>query len=324
MPYPIDEKLVVAIASSALFDLAESDEVFRSGDLETYTRYQLEHENQILRQGPAFPFIRRLLSLNRHLQGDPIEVVLLSRNDPDTGLRVMNSIADHGLPISRAAFLNGEDPWRYLGVFNAVLFLSANASDVRAALNEGLPAGQVFAAMYIDDRTDPELRIAFDFDGVIADDSAEAVYQSKGLDLFLEHEAEKADVPLPPGPLQPFLTGIAELQRLELVHKDEDSAYSPKIVTALITSRNAPAHKRVVKTLRAWGLRVDKAFFLGGMEKARVLATFRPHIFFDDQEMHVQNAAGVVPSVLIPYGELNKGSQSSGESGDSSDAQHSA
>lgn len=306
MPYPIQDKLVVAIASSALFDLTESDAVFRSSDLETYRRYQQEHEDEPLRQGPAFPFIRRLLSLNGSLAGTPIEVILLSRNDPDTGLRVMNSIAYHGLPISRAAFLNGEDPWRYMEPFNALLFLSANAQDVRGALAQNLAAGQVFAAMYIDDPTDSELRIAFDFDGIVADDSAEAVYQERGLDLFLEHEVEKADVPLPPGPLQPFLARIAELQDLELKQREEDSGYLPKIVTALVTSRNAPAHERVVNTLRNWGIRVDKAFFLGGMEKARVLATFKPHIFFDDQEVHVQNAAGVVPSVLVPYGELNK------------------
>lgn len=306
MAYPIDEKLVVAIASSALFNLAQSHEVYESTDLETYRRYQRDHEDDPLDQGPAFSFIRRLLTLNLNADDSPVEVVLLSRNDPDTGLRVMNSIAHHSLGMSRAAFLNGEYPWRYVDAFNATLFLSANEFDVRAANDAGLPAGQVFGAIYMDDRTDQELRIAFDFDGVVADDSAEAVFQAGGLDLFHQHEAAKADIPLPPGPLQPFLAKVGELQQHEHRRKKKDPFYRERIVTALITARDAPAHERVVKTLRSWGIDVDKAFFLGGIDKTRILAEFRPHIFFDDQVMHVENAAGVVPSVFIPYGDLNE------------------
>lgn len=306
MPFPIQEKLVVAIASSALFDLAASDEVYRTGDLDAYRRYQQQHEDQPLETGPAFPFIRRLLALNKHLPGDPVEVILLSRNDADSGLRVMNSIESRRLQISRAAFLDGEDPWHYMTPFNASLFLSGNAVDVRGALDNDLPAGQVLRTMFQDDEKSDELRIAFDFDGVIAGHEAESIYQEGGLDLFHQHEALHAETPISPGPLKVFFERIGRLQGVEREMKSRDPSYRPRVKTAIVTARNAPAHKRVVHTLRSWGLHVDQAFFLGGMEKARVLQQFRPHIFFDDQKVHVEGAAGLVPSVHIPFGELNR------------------
>lgn len=306
MPYPIDEKLVVAIASSALFDLSESHKVYLEGDLERYREFQREHENDPLQPGPAFPFIKSLLGLNHHLAGDPVEVILLSRNDADSGFRVMNSIEHHGLRITRAAFLSGDDPWRYIEPFAACLFLSGNRDDVREALQNGKPAGHIHGAMIQMEHQGEELVVAFDFDGVLADHEAERVNRNEGLDTFIQHETEKAAIPLNPGPLKDFLDRLSRLHQLELDRKKADPEYTPRIRTALVTSRNAPAHKRAINTLRSWGIGIDRAFFLGGIEKARVLAELRPDIFFDDQKVHVEGAAGVVPAVHIPFPELNK------------------
>ena len=306
MPYPIDEKLVIAIASSALFDLSESDRVFREKGEEEYRRYQREHENDTLAPGVAFPLVRRLLSLNGSDQADqPVEVILLSRNDPDTGLRVLKSIKSYELPITRAAFVKGRTPFRYLEAFNAALFLSANEDDVRMAVIRGAPAGQVLPTEFVDDRTESELRIAFDFDGIIADDSAEVVFKSSGLEAFYAAEAEAAAVPMPAGPLSRFFREVAKLQKRELARKTADPGYEPRIRLAIITARNAPAHERVVTTLREWGIEIDEVFFLGGVEKARILREFRPHIFFEDQLSHLESASKDFPCVHVPFGVTN-------------------
>ncbi|HEX7240289.1 MAG TPA: 5'-nucleotidase [Longimicrobiaceae bacterium] len=307
MPYPIHEKLVVAVSSSALFDLRESDRVFREQGEEEYRRYQRRNEDATLNPGVAFPFIKRLLQLNsidkRH---QPIEVVLLSRNDPDTGLRVFKSIEKYKLGISRAAFVTGRNPYKYMDSFNASLFLSSNPADVNEAISRGLPAGLVFNTRFIDDE-EAELRIAFDFDGVLADDSAEQVFQETGeLSLFHQHEKDRAREALGAGPLKRFFSEIAKLQRFELERKNVDPEYTPKIRTAIVTARNAPAHERVVTTLRDWGIRIDEAFFLGGIDKSRILNQFRPHIFFDDQVTHIRGTAEVIPSVHIPFGVTNR------------------
>jgi 5'-nucleotidase len=305
--FPIDEKFVVALASSALFDLTESDRVFRERGEEEYRRYQREHEEDVLSPGVAFPFVRRLLSLNGSDPNDrPVEVILLSRNDPDTGLRVFNSIAHHKLAISRGAFVTGRRPYRYMPAFNASLFLSANEEDVRAAIGDGRPAGQVLGASLEDDPTDPELRIAFDFDGVLASDEAERVNQERGLQHFLDHESENAPLPLEPGPLKRLLEEMARLQHLERQRVQRDSNYTPKIRTAIMTSRNAPAHRRLVTTLRSWGITADETLLLGGLDKNRVLEVFRPHMFFDDQRTHAMPAAAVAPSVHVPFGVRNQ------------------
>lgn len=306
MPYPIDEKLVIAIASSALFDLAESDRVFRERGEEEYRRYQREHEDDTLAPGVAFPLVRRLLSLNGPDQADqPVEVILLSRNDPDTGLRVLKSIKSYELPISRAAFVKGRTPFRYLEAFNAALFLSANEEDVRMAVTRGAPAGQVLPTEFVDDSTESELRIAFDFDGIIADDSAEIVFKSSGLEAFHAAEAEAAAVPMPAGPLSRFFREVARLQQREFARKAADPSYEPRIRLAIITARNAPAHERVVTTLREWGIEIDEVFFLGGVEKARILREFRPHIFFEDQLSHIESASKLFPCVHVPFGVAN-------------------
>lgn len=307
MPFPIEKKLVIAVASSALFDPGESDTLFREQGLEPYRKHQRDNESKPLPQGVAFPLIRRFLSLNGTTEDDqPVEVVLLSRNDPDTGLRVFKSIQHYGLAITRAAFTNGKQPFRYLDAFNASLFLSANNADVRSAVMRGAPAGQVFPTDFVDDLSDPELRFAFDFDGILADDSAEAVFKSDGLKAFLDSEAKAASVPMPVGPLGKLFRELASLQARERQRVDRNPLYQPRVRVAIMTARNAPAHERVVTTLRDWGIEVDEVFFLGGIEKARILEVFRPHIFFDDQLGHVEGASHLVPSAHVPFGVANK------------------
>ena len=307
MSYPIEEKLVIAVASSALFDLSDSDTVFRERGLAEYRQYQRKHESDVLPPGVAFPLIRRILKLNDGLPESeaPVEVVLLSRNDPDTGLRVFNSIEHYGLPMSRAAFTNGGNPFRYIRAFNASLSLSANPADVRRAVERGLPAGRVFPTDFADREDDLELRIAFDFDGVLADDAAETVFKTEGLVAFQESEAQHAEEPMQAGPLAKFFREIARIQKFEKDRRDREPGYEPRLRTAIITARNAPAHKRVVTTLRAWGIEVDEVFFLGGIEKGRILEEFRPHIFFDDQLQHIEGVAGATPCVHVPFGVAN-------------------
>lgn len=307
MAYPIEQKLVIAVASSALFDLAESDAVYREQGVEAYRKHQRDREEEILKPGVALPLIKRILSLNGVDDSDhPVDVVLLSRNDSDTGLRVFKSIEAYELGISRAAFVSGNNPFRYANAFNASLFLSANPNDVKDAIMQGLPAGRVFPTKFIDDESDKELRIAFDFDGVIVDDSAEATFKRDGLEKFNTVEREHATESLPVGPLHRFFTEVAKLQQLEAARMTKDNKYHVRVRIAIVTSRNAPAHERVVTCLREWGIHVDETFFLGGIDKAKVLAEFKPHIFFDDQLDHIQSTAGLAPSVHVPFGIANE------------------
>ncbi len=306
MGYPIDQKFVVAVASSALFNLDASDRVFREKGEEEYRKYQHEHEQSVLEPGVAFPLIKRLLLINgQEVDEQRVEVVLLSKNDPDTGLRVFKSIEEHDLNITRAAFVAGGNPFDYMEAFNASLFLSANPSDVREAVSRGLAAAQVFPSQFIDDESELELRIAFDFDGIIADDSAEGIYQRLGMQQFHENEKKRASEALPPGPLFKFFGEIAYMQQREWEKKQKNSEYQPRLRIAIVTARNAPAHERVVTTLRELGIRVDEAFFLGGIDKGRVLRVFRPHIFFDDQVGHIEGISSVVPSAYVPFGITN-------------------
>ncbi len=307
MPYPIDNKLVIAVASTALFDLEESERVFREQGLEAYQQYQLANEDVVLAPGVAFPFVRRLLRLNEGLppEQSPVEVVLLSRNDANTGLRVFNSIEAHKLSIIRAAFVKGGDPFRYMEAFNASLFISADADGVRKAVEHGLPAGQVFPTTFADREDDLELRIAFDFDGVLADDSAETVFRTSGLATYYEVEVQHAMEPLSKGPLGRFFEEIANLRRFERQRQTEDPSYTPRLRVSIVTARSAPAHRRLVTTLRKWGIDVDEVFFLGGIEKGRVLRELQPHIFFDDQVQHIEDSYGATPCVHVPFGVAN-------------------
>ncbi|WP_270794145.1 5'-nucleotidase [Aeromonas sp. QDB11] len=307
MAYDLTKRLVVGLSSSALFDLEESDNIFRTEGEESYREYQRKMQDEPLSRGVAFPFIRRLLKLNTLFPQDPlVEVILLSRNDSDTGLRVMNSIEHYGLGITRAVFLQGKSPYIYIPEFDIELFLSANYQDVRQAVLAGYPAGQILSGDIKDDTEDLELRIAFDFDGVIADDEAEGVYKSSGqLADFHSHESELVDVPHNPGPLKNFLQRISDIQKLEADKKKEDSSYLPMLKVSIVTARNAPSHKRVINTMRSWGISVNEAFFMGGVEKSKVLNILRPHIFFDDQKLHLQSSS-ILPSVHIPFGVANK------------------
>ncbi len=308
MAYPIEKKLVVAIASSALFDLTESHRVFAEKGETEYRKYQIENKSKTLNKGVAFPFIRRFLGLNEIFKDEqPVEVVLLSKNDPETGLRVMNSIKEHGLNITRSAFLTGKSPYSYIPAFNASLFLSANVQDVKNAIAANYPAGVVLETKYIDSEDDRELRIAFDFDGVIADDEAETIFKkSNDVDKFHDSELEKSFKALNPGPLNTLFRKIAFFQKLEQKRALKDKNYKRVLRTAIVTARNAPSHERVVTTLRKWGVFADETFFLGGIEKRRILEVLKPHIFFDDQVVHLKSVARDIPSVHIPFGIANR------------------
>ena len=309
MAFQIEQKLVIGVASSALFDLSESHQVYLDEGPEAYRGYQERHLDVILGKGVAFPFIRRFLNINKCLpRQSPVEVVLFSRNSPETGLRVMRSIAHYGLDISRAAFMNGKSPYAYLPAFNASLFLSANEEDVKSAIAVDYPAGLVLPSRIADDDDDLELRVAFDFDGVLAHAASETVFKrNNDLDEFQAHERLHVARPHQPGPLADLFRKLAMMQRLEDRAQRRDPGYRKIVRIAIITARNAPSHERVVTTLKSWGVSADETFFLGGMEKARVLSVFRPHIFFDDQLTHLKAApGGTIPMVHVPFGIANR------------------
>lgn len=309
MAYDLEKRLVIGVASSAVFDLRDSDAVFRSDGEEKYRIFQAQNLNNPLPKGIAFPFIKRLLSLN-DLRDDPsdplVEVVLLSRNDPDTGLRVMKTIEHYGLTMTRAIFMQGKSPYEYIPALNIALFLSANKPDVDAAIRAGHPAGQVLDSIFQDNEEDKFLRIAFDFDGVLASDESEAVMQSSGLNEFHAHEVRNVMHPLNPGPLQKLLLQMADIQLVEERYKKENPDYENRVRISIVTARNAPSHERALKTLKTWGVMVNDAFFLGGIEKRKVLEVLKPHIFFDDQSRHLRTASEIVPSVHIPFGITNQ------------------
>lgn len=307
MAYPIDRKFVIGVASSALFDLSVSHQVYLDQGPEKYKQYQEKHIDDTLGKGVAFPFIRRFLSINERFQDQkPVEVVLLSRNSPETGLRVFRSIQRYGLDITRAAFMTGKSPFEYVPAFNCSLFLTANEEDVQHAIKAGYPAGLVLPSEVKDDEMDVELRVAFDFDGVIADDESEKVFQEGGLDAFVAHETANADVPHNQGLLADMCRKLAFMRKLEDREIERNPQYERIVRVAIVTARSAPAHERVVTTLKELGISVDETFFLGGMEKARVLSVLKPHIFFDDQKRHLESTAGNIPMVHIPFGIANR------------------
>jgi 5''-nucleotidase. len=304
MAYDLKDKLVITIASSALFDLKESDKIFREQNKEEYEKYQEEHQNVPLGKGIAFSFIEKLLRLNNLLDSDDalVEVILLSRNSVATGERVMNTIEHYDLPITRAVFLSGDYPYPYIEAFDSELFLSGNEDDVKAAIEAGYPAGQVLYNNY--ETGADKLRIAFDFDGVLADDGAEKIYKEAGITEYQKHERTHAEEPLDAGILEPFLQKIFEIQKREKEHKKLNKNYEPLLEISIVTARNAPAHKRAINTLKAWTIDVEKVFFLGGIEKKRILEILKPDIFFDDQKTHLDNNG--TPSVHIPFGIANR------------------
>lgn len=309
MSYDLSKKLVIGLASSALFNLEEPDRIFREQGELIYREYQLRKEKAPLEPGVAFPFIQRLLSFNKIFPTDDpfVEVILLSRNDPNTGLRVMNSIEHYGLGITRAIFLQGRTPHKYIEPLSINLFLSANEQDVKQAITANHPAGLILKGNILDLEHTQELRIAFDFDGVLADDSAETIYKQKGLGGFIQHENEHAEKPINPGPLKPFLEKLSILQKYEFKYQEQNLGYKPNLRISIVTARNAPAHKRVINTMRSWGIEtINEAFFLGGIEKNKILQILQPHIFFDDQTSHLRPTSETLASVHIPFGIANK------------------
>ncbi len=297
MPASLDGQLVVAISSRALFDFEEENRVFEQGDDRAYMDLQLSRLEAPARPGVAFSLVKKLLAFNQDGH-NRVEVVILSRNDPVSGMRVFRSAQHYGLPIVRGSFTRGQSPWRYLRPLNAHLFLSAHLSDVRAALEAGVPAAQVYPHSVLASAEHPhEVRIAFDGDAVLFSDEAERVYQSQGLGSFQAHEREHAARPLPAGPFKPLLQALQQLQQAGTPHM--------RIRTALVTARSAPAHERAIRTLMDWHIEVDEAMFLGGLEKGPFLREFEPDFFFDDQTGHIESAARHVPAGHVAAGVAN-------------------
>lgn len=303
------KKMVVAISSRALFDLHESHRVYIEQGVDAYCKYQIEHENEVLKPGVAFPLVQKLLKLNQlGAKRELVEVILLSRNSADTGLRVFNSIQEHDLPISRAAFTSGNSPFRYVEPFGADVFLSSDPTDVASTLEKGFAAATMLPAKSsltasansdVDNANQDKLCIAFDGDAVVFSDEAEQVFKRDGLIEFSKHEVKAAKKPLPGGPFRNVLSALHSIQ-------SEFSADESPIRTAIITARAAPAHERVIRTLRAWNIRIDEAVFLGGLDKGEFLKTFGADIFFDDQHGHCESAREHVPTGHVPHGVANQ------------------
>jgi 5'-nucleotidase len=298
MSYTLAGKLVVAISSRALFDFEEENRLFEESDDSAYMKLQLERLAIPAQVGVAFPLVKKLLRFN---QDQPrVEVVILSRNDPVSGLRVFRSAKHHGLSIERGVFTRGRPPYHYLKSLQANLFLSANEEDVRATLDAGFPAARVYPESTKMAENNPnEIRIAFDGDAVLFSDEAEPVFQDQGLKAFVAHESQRAAIPLPPGPFKPLLAALHQLQT-ETEPKNE-----MRIRTALVTARSAPAHERAIRTLMNWGIDVDEAMFLGGLSKREFLKEFEPDFFFDDQTGHCNAASSVAPTGHVISGVSN-------------------
>ncbi len=292
------EQLVIAISSRALFNLEESHRVFEQEGLEAYQRYQIAHEDEPLEPGDAFVLVNKLLALNDLLPEQRVEVILLSRNSADTGLRIFNSISHYGLGITRAAFSGGESPYRYIAPFNVHLFLSTDGSDVRHALEQGVAAATILPSR-VTTRPQGRLKFAFDGDAVLFSDEAERIYKASGLAAFAESEQKAANQPLSGGPFKPFL---AAMQRLQMAFPPGETP----IRTCLVTARSAPAHERVVKTLRAWNIRIDESLFLGGRDKGAFLQAYDADVFFDDQQSHCDSARHHVATGHVPSGVANQ------------------
>lgn len=304
MPVSFEDKLVVAISSRALFDMTEGHDIFVKHGIDAYCQYQIDNEDVILHPGVAFGLVRKLLALNKDQEAPRVEVILLSRNSADTGLRVFNSIEHYGLDITRAAFTNGASPYRYVPAFGAQLFLSADPNDVVQALDHGYAAATILPGPSDGAGAESaagggQVRIAFDGDAVLFSDEAERVFKESGLSEFSARERAQAKEPLPGGPFKRFLAALHGLQA-------EYSAETCPIRTALVTARAAPAHERVIRTLRNWNIRIDEALFLGGLPKAEFLEAFGADIFFDDQQGHCDLASRHVTTGHVPHGVANE------------------
>ncbi|MDD0839061.1 5'-nucleotidase [Curvibacter sp. HBC61] len=298
MPMTLDGQLVVAISSRALFDFEEENTVFEQVSEQAYRQLQLDRLDVTAPPGVAFSLVKKLLAFNQPGADRLVEVVMLSRNDPVSGMRIFRSAHETGIPLQRGVFTRGRNPFGYLRPLGAHLFLSANESDVRQALAAGFPAARVLTESVQASNSHPhEVRIAFDGDAVLFSDEAERVYQSQGLDAFQQHESQRAADPLPDGPFKPLLAALHRLQQADNPHM--------RIRTALVTARSAPAHERAIRTLMRWNIEVDEVLFLGGLEKGGFLREFEPDFFFDDQTGHVNSAAQHVPAGHVHSGVAN-------------------
>ncbi len=291
------EPLVVAISSRALFDLADSHRIYEEQGLVAYREHQIAAENEPLKPGVAFNLVNKLLKLNEILGRAAVEVILLSRNSADTGLRIFHSIQHYNLSITRAAFCGGNSPYRYIPAFGSRLFLSLDGADVRQALELGVAAATIVPSRH-NKRSEDHLKIAFDGDAVLFSDASEKIYQEQGLESFTRNESLAAHEPLEGGPFKPFL---AALQQIQMAFPDGESPIS----TCLITARSAPAHERVVRTLRAWNIRIDESLFLGGLPKEHFLQAYEADIYFDDHREYCDSASDLVATGHVPHGVLN-------------------
>jgi len=299
MPYDLSQPLVIGISSRALFDLEKENRIFEEKGVRDYEKYQVEHEKDVLGPGSAMELVKAFLKLNELKKDRLVEVIIMSQNSPNTSLRIFNSIQEYGLDITRAVLTSGAEITPYLKAFNTDLFLSAHEWDVREAINAGFAAGRIltdntYSGLNTGQPVD-QIRIAFDGDAVLFSAESEKIFQQQGIEAFSRHEKDNADNPLEKGPFANFLASLSHLQSLFA-----DSDLQP-IRTALVTSRNAPAHERAIKTLRYWNVKIDEAFFLGGVNKTDVLSAFGAQIFFDDQTTHAGPASRVVPSAVVPY-----------------------
>jgi len=297
-PVPTIDPLVIAISSRALFDLSDSHRVYEEEGLDAYRNYQIAREDEPLQPGDAFSLVKKLLNLNELLHQSMVQVILLSRNSADTGLRVFNSIQHYGLDISKAAFCSGDSPYRYISAFNSHLFLSTDGADVRQALESGVAAATILPSNKAAGSQDI-LKIAFDGDAVLFSDESEKIYKNKGLEAFTDNELKEANEPMSGGPFKPVLAALQQIQQAF------PSGEAP-LRTCLVTARSAPAHERVVRTLRAWNIRIDESLFLGGLDKGEFLRAFDADVFFDDQEGHCESARSHVATGHVPHGIANK------------------
>lgn len=294
MPYDLQDKLVIAISSRALFDLEEENAIFDNEGLESYHTYQLNHLDEPLTKGSAFRFIQNFLAINKKFENKLIEVIVLSRNNAITGLRIGRSIEYYKLDIERSGWTAGTPVSRYLEAFKVDLFLSAHPEDVQEAVNSGVAAAIILPHTPITSEESDMVKIAFDGDAVIFGDESEKIYQEKGLEAFIAHERENAKNPLSQGPFYKFLKTLSEIQ-------EKFPLESSPIRTALITARSFSTHERVLGTLEGWGVRVDEAFFQGGVQKYEVVKAFGADIFFDDQDAHLIHTSKETPSAKVPY-----------------------
>ena len=289
MAYNLENKLVVAISSRALFDLEEENKIFEEKGVEAYYEYQLQKQDEIIKKGTAYRLVDNLLKLNKLFDEKQVEVIILSKNNASLSLRIMKSIHHYGLDIERSGWTSGEDLSKYLNAFDVDLFLSADEKDVKNAIKTGIASAKILPNNYTDTNSD-EVRIAFDGDAVLFSEESEKIYKSQGLKAFINHEIKNRNNPLNKGPFAKLLLTISNIQQ---------KLKNPPIRTALITARSAPTDERVIKTLNIWGVRVDEAFFLGGSEKYEILEAFGADIFFDDQDVHLELSKSVVPSAKV-------------------------